>query len=195
MEELVSLIAEVILSYNDAPYVIFGHCMGGFITYEVVRYIVQKKGKLPIAIFISGENPPHLPYRRDLHTLPNEDLLRELKSVNFAPEDFCFTEETIMEMLPVIKADFQLVDDWYFNPENPQIPIPIHVYGGNEDEFVTERNIQEWERYTTNDFKYRMLSGNHFFIKSEISRSEIINDIRRVLNKKDLREINENSAK
>ena len=26
MEELVSLIAEVILSYNDVPYVIFGHC-------------------------------------------------------------------------------------------------------------------------------------------------------------------------
>ena len=98
-------------------------------------------------------------------------------------------------MLPVIKGDFQLVDDWFFNPENSQIPILIHVYGGDEDEFVTERNIQEWERYTTNDFKYRMLSGNHFFIKSEISRSEIINDIRRVLNEKDLREINENSAK
>jgi len=180
MARAVSLIAEVILSYNDVPYVIFGHCMGGFITHEVVRYIVKKKGKLPIAIFISGENPPHLPYRRDLHTLSDEELLQELKSINFAPEDFCFTEETILEMLPIIKGDFQLVDDWYFNPENSQIPIPICVYGGDEDEFVTERNIKEWEKYTTNDFKCRMLCGNHFFIKSEISRNEIINDIKRV---------------
>jgi len=180
MSRAVSLIAEVILSYNDVPYVIFGHCMGGFITHEVVRYIVKKKGKLPIAIFISGENPPHLPYRRDLHTLSDEELLQELKSINFAPEDFCFTEETILEMLPIIKGDFQLVDDWYFNPENSQIPIPICVYGGDEDEFVTERNIKEWEKYTTNDFKCRMLCGNHFFIKSEMSRNEIINDIKRV---------------
>lgn len=135
---------------------------------------------MPIAIFISGENPPHLPYRRDLHTLSDEELLQELKSINFAPEDFCFTEETILEMLPIIKGDFQLVDDWYFNPENSQIPIPIYVYGGDEDEFVTERNIKEWEKYTTNDFKCRMLCGNHFFIKSEMSRNEIINDIKRV---------------
>ena len=63
---------------------------------------------------------------------------------------------------------------------NSQIPIPICVYGGDEDEFVTERNIKEWEKYTTNDFKCRMLSGNHFFIKSEMSRNEIINDIKRV---------------
>ena len=43
MEDLVPLIAEVILSYNDAPYVIFGHCMGGFMAHEVTRYIISKK--------------------------------------------------------------------------------------------------------------------------------------------------------
>ena len=181
MEDLVPLIAEVILSYNDAPNVIFGHCMGGFMAHEVTRYIIQQKGLLPSAIFVSGENPPHFPYRRDLHTLSDDELLQALREINFTPEDFCFTEETVSEMLPIIKGDFQLVDDWFFNPQNSQIPIPIYAYGGDEDVFVTEDNIKAWKIYTTNGFKHRILHGDHFFIKKEVSRDEIISDIKAFL--------------
>ena len=122
-----------------------------------------------------------MPYRRDLHTLSDDELLQALREINFTPEDFCFTEETVSEMLPIIKGDFQLVDDWFFNSENSQIPIPIFAFGGDEDEFVTKDNIKEWKIYTTKDFKHRILPGDHFFIKKEVSRDEIISDIKAFL--------------
>ena len=178
MDDLVASIADVILSCDDVPYVLFGHCMGGYMAYEVARCIIRRKGNLPCAIFVSGENPPHFPYRRDLHTFSDGELLQALKSINYTPEDFCFTEETISEMLPIIKSDFQLVDDWHFNPEDSQLPIPLYVYGGRDDEFVTEENIKGWNLYTSKGFKYRMLAGNHFFIKDEKVRDEIIRDMK-----------------
>lgn len=182
MENLVELISDVILSYNtNTPYVLFGHCMGGFIAHEITRYMIRQKSMLPGAVYVSGENPPHMPYRRDLHTLSDAELLRALREINFTPENFCFTEETVSEMLPILKGDFKLVDTWFFNPENSQIPVPIFAYGGDKDEFVTEANIQEWQRHTTKDFKYRILPGDHFFIKNEISRNEIIGDIKAFL--------------
>lgn len=183
--EFLNEVDSVISSFNTVPFVIYGHCMGGSMAYELTRIMRKNQEYLPDAIFVSGVNPPQIPVmRRDLHSLPDKELLTALKEVNFNPEDFNFTEETVCEMLPIIKGDFKLIDKWYFDDSNQKINIPIFAYGGTEDIFIPEENLKRWEECTYSAFSYKMLPGYHFFIKDKTNRNVIISDIKNFIKRK-----------
>ena len=71
--------------------------------------------------------------------------------------------------LPVLRADYTLVDTYAYAPERP-LRCPIHLYTRTEDTMVSGRGQAEWHRETSGDFMVHHFPGGHFFLQEDESR-------------------------
>ena len=69
-------------------------------------------------------------------------------------------------MLPTLRADFRLVQTYTYRDE-PPLTTPISVFGGIDDQDVSEMQLEEWRRHTTARFTLTMMSGGHLFLRGE----------------------------
>lgn len=165
MEPLVSALGAAILEHVDKPFALFGHSMGALIAFELSARLAQR-GLLPLHLFVSGTRPPHFSRNEpELHRLPPESFLEELRHLNGTPLEILEDESMMSGLLPVLRADFELVET-YPARARPAVYCPITALGGTEDQLVSEQQLQEWSLYTRLAFRCRLFPGDHFFINS-----------------------------
>ena len=80
-------LANVIKSYNNIPFVFFGHSLGGLISFELTRQLRRQNISLPTHIIISGSPAPNQ-FRKSncLHCLPDSQLISQLQTLQGTPE-------------------------------------------------------------------------------------------------------------
>ncbi len=145
---------------NGAPFVIFGHSMGASLGHEMVA-LLEEKAILPKRLIVSGNPGPNIKDPKTRHLLEKDAFIAELKDIGGMPESF-FEHEDLMEFfLPMLKADFKVVEIEK-RADYPIIQTPITAIMGAEEDNV--ESIENWKSYTKGDFDSLVLSGNHFFI-------------------------------
>jgi medium-chain acyl-[acyl-carrier-protein] hydrolase len=77
--------------------------------------------------------------------------------------------------LPTIRADFELVETYEYEPE-PPLACPICAYGGLQDTSVPAASLKEWQKQTSAAFKIRMFPGDHFYIHNS---NDLLHALRR----------------
>jgi len=92
--------------------------------------------------------------------------LNELHHLNGTPKEVLESPELMQLMLPVIRADFELVQTYVYSNE-PPLDCPITVFGGLQDEYVSREDLEAWRAQTTGSFSLRIFQGDHFFINKE----------------------------
>jgi medium-chain acyl-[acyl-carrier-protein] hydrolase len=164
---LVEALAPVILPYLDRPYAFFGHSMGALIAFELARHLRREHDKQPARLFISGRRAPQLPSTSaPVHDLPEQEFMRELRRLNGTPEEVLAEPELMELMLPLLRADFAVVDTYEYAPE-PPLDCPVRAYGGLRDREVSREQLEGWSMHTNADFGVRMLPGDHFYLQGE----------------------------
>src|SRR5262249_10827069 len=68
-------------------------------------------------------------------------------------------------VLPVIRADFAMVEAYRFRPE-PPLATPIVVLAGAADPEADPRDMTGWSAHTTLWTRLYTFPGDHFFIQS-----------------------------
>jgi surfactin synthase thioesterase subunit len=68
----------------------------------------------------------------------------------------------------LLRADFQLIETYHYEKESP-LGCPITVFGGVNDHRATREALLAWRQETTNEFRLRMLPGDHFFLRTSES--------------------------
>ncbi len=175
--QVVQEITDVIIAYNTLPYCFFGHSMGGLIAYEVVRNLQKNSYHLPSTLFLSAIRPPCLDYiKEELHVLPTDYFVQMINKVNESA-DCNFSEKNIEDFLPMIVSDFKIVDKWDSPKKNERVKSRIQAYGGTDDEYVLEEHLSEWSKYTFVNFNLTIFQGDHFFIRNDNIKKQIITDI------------------
>jgi medium-chain acyl-[acyl-carrier-protein] hydrolase len=94
-----------------------------------------------------------------------------LKRLNGTPAQILEDSDLMRIMMPVLRADFELVGTYAYTPESP-LGIPISVFGGLGDDEAGRAELEAWREQTTADFSLRMFAGDHFFIHT--ARSSIL---------------------
>jgi surfactin synthase thioesterase subunit len=61
-------------------------------------------------------------------------------------------------LLLMLRADFQLTDTYQYVVEVP-LACPITVYGGEQDELATVKNLGPWNLQTSAEYRIRLFSG------------------------------------
>ena len=73
-------------------------------------------------------------------------------------------------MLPMLRADFQLVETYKYSNEL-LLQCPITAIGGHDDAESLQGRLAAWREQTRNKFSLHFLSGDHFFIHARTKSS------------------------
>jgi medium-chain acyl-[acyl-carrier-protein] hydrolase len=166
MAPLAEALAAELRAYLDKPFAFFGHSMGAIIGFEVARVLRREGAPRPRYLFASGRAAPQIP-RPDPPTyeLPEAEFIEELRRLNGTPAEVLEHPELMQVMLPLVRADFELIQTYDYTP-GPPLDCPISAAGGLEDEGVSREQLEAWREQTAASFTLRMYPGDHFFIHS-----------------------------
>ncbi|MBV9389911.1 MAG: thioesterase [Chroococcidiopsidaceae cyanobacterium CP_BM_ER_R8_30] len=165
LEPLVQAIACALKPHLDKPFAFFGHSMGGLVCFEVTR-LLRRHGIIPLHLFISGRQAPQIPYlKQSIHTLPEPEFLLELCRLNGTPKAVLENAELMQLFLPVLRADFSVLETYVYAQE-PPLECPITAFGGLQDPEVNCEELEAWRQQTSSYFSLKMFRGDHFFIHS-----------------------------
>jgi surfactin synthase thioesterase subunit len=162
MADLVPLLAAGIAPRLDRPYGLFGHSMGALIAFELSRELRRAGAAAPAHLVLSACRPPALRRPRPPDT-DTKSLLRRLKQLGGTPAAALADPELLQVLLPVLRADFALVDSYTAAPE-PPLSVPITAVAGEDDEDAAPAVMRAWAAETTGPFALTSLPGGHFFL-------------------------------
>jgi surfactin synthase thioesterase subunit len=165
LRHLVDEVNEQLRSSLDEPHMFFGHSFGALLSYRLACARAAEGSPLPRAMFLSAYAPPHLP--PPLHhvdALDNQQLAAFLSALGGLPTELTRWPSLHERAVTVTRHDLRLcsTDEELGDPE---LPCPIHVFGGSEDPLVSASDLHEWRSRTTADFSVQILRGGHFYLR------------------------------
>lgn len=166
MAEMLDEVAGAISRQLDRPYAIFGHSVGALIAFETARELVARGALQPMRVFLSGYASPGLASGHDaLHRAPDDELLSFLGEIGqnaFSPE---MPAELQQMVLSAVRADFELAAT-HRAALNPQLGVPVSLFGGEEDRSVPAQALAGWRDYVSQPPAMRLFPGGHFYTES-----------------------------
>lgn len=173
---LVDKITDAIQPLLDKPFIFFGHSMGGVIAFELIRHLRQLKLPQPNILFVSACSAPQLPDPHPpIHALPDAEFIKSLQELNGIPAEVVYHSELMELLLPTLRADFEAIESYQFNPNELSLDCPIIAFGGLDDPRVSRERLEGWALHT-NNFKAQYFPGDHFFIN--MNKGAIIAEIK-----------------
>lgn len=162
IKDVVGEVAEDV-ACGAAPFALYGHSMGGILAFEVARELRRRGTPAPRALFVAAASAPQrTAVPSAYHRLPDRDLIERLRKFNGTPQVLFDNPELLRACLPVMRADFQLVETYCYQPE-PPLECPIVAFGGLRDRVVDRGLLPGWEEQTSAGFSLEWLAGDHFF--------------------------------
>lgn len=170
-EKLLKTKSEVIKDYfsqikklrNNAPYVLFGHSMGATIGLSVAEQL-EAIGDPPEKLIVSGNPGPGIKKEQDVirYLLDDLQFKEVLEKLGGVPREVLDNEELYEYFAPIMRADFECLEKYFFSEKGIRINVPIFALMGNEEEL--NNRIENWSNFTNTDLEFKILKGNHFFI-------------------------------
>ena len=163
LRPLVDALAGALAPYLDRPFAVFGHSMGGLLAFELARTLRRRGLPLPAHLFVSAAAAPDLPRSRPpVHHATDAEVMDELRLLGGTPPELLDDKEVMELMLPVIRADFSVLETYEYRP-GPPLPVPLTVFGGADDPLVPVRSLDGWRRQSA-AARLHVLPGGHFFV-------------------------------
>lgn len=161
---MVEAIASAITPYLDRPFAIFGHSMGAILGFELARLLAERGGPAPAHLFVSGRRAPQLPRDGTItYDLPEPQFVAHLRRLNGTPAEVLAHPELMELMLPLLRADFSVVETYRYRP-GPPLECPVTAFGGMNDVEVGRAEVEAWREQTSAAFGARIMPGDHFFL-------------------------------
>jgi len=167
MDGLVDALETALLEHLDKPFAFFGHSMGAVISFELIHRLMLKWEASPIHLFVSGRMAPQIACKESqIFALPDADFLKEIRRLNGTPPQVLDNQGFVQLLLPLLRADFQLIETYTYMARTP-LTCPITAFGGYADTSVSHQDLRAWCRQSSGPFRMHMFPGDHFFIHQE----------------------------
>ena len=147
---------------NDQSYLIYGHSMGATLGLSVTK-MMEEISDAPEKLIVSGNAGPGIStrdYKRYL--LDDKAFKEELRRLGGVPNEVLENEELFNFFNTSIRADFEILEKDMYSEKDVVLKTPIYAIMGDEEEMAAD--INNWSKFTANDFNSNIWSGNHFFI-------------------------------
>lgn len=163
---LIEKLSQAIQPLLDKSFVFFGHSLGGLIAFELAKRLRTNELSQPKIIFISSCGAPQIPDPNpSIHTFPENEFINSLNKMNGIPQEILKNQELMNLILPILRADFELVETYEYISDEP-LDCPIIAIGGLDDERISRERLEGWAAHTRVRFNSLYFPGNHFFINS-----------------------------
>lgn len=150
------------------PYAIYGHSMGSWLGFELVRALRRRRLPLPEHLYVGARRAPHLPSTHPpLSHLDRDAFVAGVQERYNAIPAALLAQPAILDMfLPTLKADFGALDAYRYQEEEP-LDVPITAFRGARDAVVASAALRAWSEHTTAGFQQHTLPGGHFFLDED----------------------------
>lgn len=163
MTDMINALIIQILPRLNRPFIFFGHSLGSRIGFELTKQLEQRYGFSPRHFIASGSRAPHVSGTlENWHLLSDDNFKEQLRELNGTPEEVLNNDELMSLIMPLLRADFRIADEYRAILE--PIACPISVLGGTNDSDVSKQDLDEWSKVTSSYFKAHEFEGDHFFI-------------------------------
>lgn len=166
-EAVEDILNEVKSKIQDDDYAIFGHSMGSILAYELYHEIKKRNLKEPNHMFFSGQKPPSI--ARDpekISELCDNDFIKKVIDLGGTPNEILEDKDILKLFIPILKADFKILETYEYNYDNNKIDCNISIFNGKKDNIKIHELI-EWTEFTNKNCKFYEFNGGHFFINDE----------------------------
>lgn len=170
LHRLADEIAEVIAG-EPTEVLLFGHSMGAILAFEVSRRLdaLDRPGR---HLFVTGRPAPTIVRPvTPVSDLPRAEFVRMLREYGAADEAIFAHEELLDVLLPMIRADFAMIERYRCRP-GPLLSCPISAWCGDGDPEVPLAAMRPWAEQTSGGFRLVALPGGHFFLTG--NQAEIV---------------------
>lgn len=168
----VAELADAVLACADRPYALYGHSLGGRHAFDLVRHLHRTGATLPVRLYVGGCRAPHITgsnHFDGLSTVDDDELLRRVTAGGGLSQEVLAEPELMELLLPVLRADFTMLDEYVFADGEP-LPVPVVAYAGRRDTAVSLADIHAWARHAGAGLTVHEVDGDHFFLHDEASR-------------------------
>ncbi|WP_194820229.1 thioesterase II family protein [Nocardia sp. XZ_19_385] len=148
----------------DAPYAIYGQCMGGLLAHGFVRTRMRKGERMPECLILGASRAPHLSsewYETALNW-PDERVIQFFIEHGSVSPIILRHPELMTPLISQTRYYLKLLSS-YTCPTDEPISSPIHVFAGSNDNFVPYEIVRHWRPHTTAEFSDHIVSGSHLF--------------------------------
>lgn len=150
-----------------APTTFFGHSMGAVIASHTAIALKNTRF-MPVDVIISSQMTPSalkrlLSNKSDVDALVDELITQDEASGTVKYDDL--TKPIIHNRL---LTDILLLRQFSILPYDKC--LPIRVFGGLSDNFVTKHQIEQWVGYTDRPLSLTFFEGAHFYLRNQLPR-------------------------
>jgi surfactin synthase thioesterase subunit len=163
---LINALMEGLAPKLTTPYAFFGHSLGAVIAFELARKLLPT-AMSPVHLFLSARRAPHVPSRYSpCHQLPDDEFIETIvRRYNGIPPAVLAEPELMKLFVPVLRADFTLLETYEYVPQ-PPIDLPLTVFAGTDDQVVSTSEVAAWREMTRSAYDFRIVPGGHFFLQT-----------------------------
>ena len=143
MNALIESLLPALSDLLEQNYVIYGHSLGSRIGFELVRQAMIKGFPAPRHFFASGSASPDTKFvDNKMYELADDAFIQMLKDINGTPREILDNRQFIGLLLPAIRADFKLSEN-YVCHNKFTIPTDVTILSGS-DERISTQQLQKW---------------------------------------------------
>jgi surfactin synthase thioesterase subunit len=167
LDKILVNLTRVLQSLDNVQFAFFGHSLGALVAFELTRLLRRHDMTMPCQLIVSGASAPrHRSKSREIHALPDRDLIEALRAYEGSPPEVLNNNELMELLLPMIRADFELGERYVYQPSLP-LSLPITVFTGTSDNHVALESARQWREETLGECKVHVFEGSHFFIHTQ----------------------------
>ena len=113
---------------------------------------------------MSGVVPPSdNTFLEKIGSLSETERLNYLLEISEIPESITEDSSLFHELMNIFKADFQLLQSYRYLEKKP-LDFPISSFSGVDDYTISDRQLNNWSKYTTSNLKIDRIPGKHMFM-------------------------------
>jgi medium-chain acyl-[acyl-carrier-protein] hydrolase len=159
------LLDELLEDMRTGPFAVFGHSMGGLLAFRLAHELVRGGLPRPLRLFISAVRAPGHTTGL-LHALPDAELVAALGRLNGASPEVLAHRELVELMLPIVRADLRITEQWSFVPAEA-LDIPVSLLAGASDPLAPPHEMERWREHFAGEVERRSYPGDHFYLHTE----------------------------
>lgn len=163
MGVLMDALAEQIAPRLDRPFVFYGHSLGGLIAFELTHRLRELGLRQPERLLIGAyRSPERKSPHSQLHALADADLIKGLGRYGNTSQPAIDSPELMALLLPMLRADFSLVETYVYRERAP-LDRPIVVYYGSNDQMIEPTEMDGWRTKSSADVHLHPVDAGHLF--------------------------------
>jgi surfactin synthase thioesterase subunit len=164
-ERLTAHLGRQLAARAHTPYALFGHSMGALLAYGLAQRLRRSGAPLPQAMFLSASAAPS---ERSVERYADQDdasLIDDLRRQGGTPGQVFEEPELLRMTLDLLAADYRVCQS-FVHADLPPLPLPMHVFGGRDDD-IAEHRLLAWQRESTAPLTLDWFDGGHFYLRRQ----------------------------